>query len=144
VAILAAVASGAVTDVPVAVLTATVPDAPEVAGATGAAGVAVAVNPAEWAGAAADAVGVAGAAAADVFAGAAAGGCAAASVLATVGASASAPERLCLWPSAVAVRAQCSASALWKGGAPGGAPGGAAPLVGGEEPGGGSLGAMIT
>jgi hypothetical protein len=47
-----------------------------------------------------------------------------------------ASELVCCWPSAVAVRAQCSASALWKGGAPGGAePPGGAPEVGGEEEG---------
>jgi hypothetical protein len=42
------------------------------------------------------------------------------------------------WPSAFAVRAQCSVSALWKSGAPGGAPGGAAPEVGCREDGGGA------
>jgi hypothetical protein len=45
----------------------------------------------------------------------------------------------CLWPSACAVRAQCSASALSKGGAPGGDPGGAPPRPPGgpEDEGGG-------
>jgi hypothetical protein len=54
-----------------------------------------------------------------------------------------ASEPVCLWPSAGAVRAQCSASALSKGGAPGGAdsPGGA-PEVGGDEDGGGMGAAM--
>jgi len=42
-------------------------------------------------------------------------------------------ELFCSWPSAFAVRAQCSASALSKGGAPGGAPGGALPEGGGAE-----------
>jgi hypothetical protein len=49
-----------------------------------------------------------------------------------------ASEPVCLWPSAGAVRAQCSASALSKGGAPGGADGpGGAPDVGGDVDGGG-------
>jgi hypothetical protein len=52
-----------------------------------------------------------------------------------------APEPVCVWPSAGAVRAQCSASALPNGGAPGGAdrPGGAPDVGDGvAEDGGGS------
>lgn len=50
-----------------------------------------------------------------------------------------APLRLLLgWPSAVAVRAQCVASALWNG-APGGAPGGGTPA---EAPGGAPEGGL--
>jgi hypothetical protein len=55
-------------------------------------------------------------------------------------------EPSCFWPSAVAVRAQCSASALSNGGAPGGsqAPGGLAPPVPlGEEVDGGGAMAVI-
>ena len=52
---------------------------------------------------------------------------------------AGAPERFGCWPSAFAVRAECSSSALWKSFAPGGggAPGGA-PDIGGAADGGAS------